>query len=465
MFEGMIMKHLLWMAILLGFSLFGCIPLLQEQNLDQQTTFSSITMAAAAEPTTPVPVRVTDTPVAVVTYIATPQPTPTTSTATAIQLPTDTPIPDAPTTTTLEQRCSTAEAVQVEQTDLTQGLVFVERGEMGRRIKVLGSAGLQNPAWLYPYPDDNTSSIISLNREWIGFKTNHEIDRERNIYSVSMKVTNWANDREFRAQFDNLILSRFTWTRWINDSQIIFPLAHESELFRWLVWSPFSGEEEMLSVELPDISERQRFLEYAYPGPDPLLELVVYPCEACDEAEYAVKHLQTGETAWFIDLGPSSAHVYRSHAYWSPDGQYVTVIGGEFLNRLLFFNREGDKLYEIALPLLDDPGGLMIFNWSWSPNSNYLAFLRVTGAEGLYEDTLTYVDVQSGQVVDLCINARTGIPIWSPDSTKIAFSQQIQSGESPRLISIVDIHSGDVIQLYDAHGHSLMSWIDLPHDK
>jgi hypothetical protein len=440
-------------------ALFGCTPLSEEQNLEQQVVSTLTATSIVAESTMQLPVIATNTPAAPATHTATPRPSPT---ATATELPTNTAIPDTPATTIVEQRCSSSEPIQAEQTDLAQGLVFVERGQMDRAITVLGSASLRDPVWSYQYPDTSTFSTISPNGNWVAFMTYDAVDRDREIYSMAMRVTNWNEDQEFRAQFQNLTLSRFTNIRWINDSQIVFPLANEGELFRWLVWSPFSGEEEMLSVELPDITERQRFLEYAYPGPDPLLELVVYPCEECGEAEYAVKHLQTGETAWLIDLGPNPAYVYRSYAYWSPDGQFVTVIGGEFLNQLLFFNREGDKFHEVTLPLLDDPGGMMIFNWSWSPNSNYLAFLRVTGTEGNYEDTLTYIDVQSGQMVDLCVNVRTGFPIWSPDSTKIAFSRQIESGEQPRLISIVDIHTGDVVQLYDENAHNIVGWITIP---
>lgn len=457
------MKHVLLITILLILPLIGCTPSSEGRNLEALATPSLTAAPVTAAPITPTFVVAIEPPMPTTTVTNTTPPLQS-LTATATEMPTNTPTPVLLATTAIEQRCSVSEPVQVEQTDLAQGLVFIKLQENDRSIAVLGNESLYNPIWFQPYPDSDTSSIISPNGSWIAFMTYNAVDREKDIYSMAMRVTNWNGDQEFRDLLENLTLSRFAYNKWINDSQIIFPLAHEDKLFRWLVWSPFSGTEGTLSVELPDVSQRQRLLDYAYPTPDPLLELVIYPCEACNDVEYIVKYLQTGETAWVIDLDPSLPYDYRSYAYWSPDGEFVTVIGGEFLNQLLFFNREGEKQYEITLPLLDEPGGIMVPNRAWSPDSKYLAFLYVTGSAGQYEDTLAYVDMQNGQVIDLCINARTGTPIWSPDSSKIAFSQQIQSLEDPRLISIVDIASGDVTQLYDGDGNSLVDWITIPDD-
>ncbi|MCL4871433.1 MAG: PD40 domain-containing protein [Anaerolineae bacterium] len=457
------MKHILWIMIPLVFILFGCAAHSRKQTFEPQTTVSSTIAPMIPELMSSLVITATY-PAISITSTTTPTSSLLTPTATASETLTSNRTPIISEGGALIQRCSNSEPTHVEQSTMLEGLVLIKRGETGREIAVLGGIGLQAPIWVYQYPDDNSFSIISPNGDWIAFISYTNIDRENNLYSVAIRVTNWNEGQEFQAIFDNLTLSRFRGIEWLNNSQIILPLSNEAELFYWLIWSPLTGNEERVFVNISNISKQQRFLDYAYPGPDPLLELVVYPCEDCGEAEYAVRRLQTEEIAWFIDLDTNPSYVYRSPAYWSPDGRFVTVIGGQFLNQLLFFNREGEKIYEIPLPLLDDPGGLIISARNWSPNSNYLAFLRVTGSASNYEDTLTYIDIQSKQVVDLCINARTGFPIWSPDSTKIAFSQQIQSGEQSRLISIVDIHSGDVVQLDDVNAHNLIGWIDLADD-
>lgn len=446
------MRYILWatMLIILPLLLFGCISFPEEQ-LPEQSVAASLTATLTPIVTTPLAITRTYTPMP--DYAATLQ---LSATGEATVSPPSTSTSDAPATATVDQLCAISEPIQVEQTDLARGLILNRMTE----IVVLGNTGMQDPAWISQYPDNNTSSIVSPNGDWTAFMTYNVVDREKDIYTVSVQVADWNRSQGFQTQLVNLTLSRFASSQWINDSQIIFPLAHEGDLLQWFVWSPFNGESETHSIELTGLSQRSRFLEYAYPGPDPLLELVVYPCEACNGAEYAVKRLQTGETEWFIDLGPNPSYDYRSHAYWSPDGAYVVVLGGQFLNHLLFFNRAGERVYEIILPLLDEPGSLPITAWSWSPNNKYLAFLRVAGSTGQYTESLSLVDMQDGRLIDLCVNATTGPLIWSPDSTRIAFSQQVQSGEQPRLISIVDIQSGNVIQLYDAEAHTLAGWID-----
>jgi len=340
-------------------------------------------------------------------------------------------------------------------------LVVAER----EKVAVLGSDGLQNPIWFYQYPD-NTFSTISPDGKWIAFITYNEVDRVTDTYSIAMRVTNLEANQEFQVTLEILILSRFEPISWINDSQLIVPLANEGELFHWLVWSPFDDRQETLSVEATGLGVLMERFSHP-PTLDPLLELVVYPCETCGEAEYAVKRIDTGEISWFIDLGDNPAYdVLHAPVVWSPDGQVVAVLAGELSNHLLFFDRQGEKLHEVVLPVSDYTGTLGLFSQTWSPDSEYLAFLRPTvGSEGEQIESLSYVNVKDGRLIDLCIDAHTGSPIWSPDSAKIAFSQQLQSGEQSRLISIVDIGSGDVVQLPDVNAYTLLGWMSLLQDK
>lgn len=362
--------------------------------------------------------------------------------------------------TLIQQKCVTSNPIQEDEKERTNGLMWRGTWKEKEGTAIIGKDGLGQPLLFIPDTDDQIVWLFeSPDKAWIAY---YYQNRNENIWSIEIVVWNSHSGEEIKKtfEFENVGFLAYDATiHWANNSQLIIPLENEGELFRWLVWSPFINEVEELVIELTGIGNQMEYFRNP-PVLDPLLEMAVYPCEFCNDAEYAVKNLATGETIWFIDLGTEPSYVHRSTASWSPDGRFVTIVGGKFLNQLLFFNREGEKLYEITLPLLDNPGGLMIFARTWSPDSNYLAFLRVTGSEGNYEDTLTYVDTQNWHVVDFCINARTGFPIWSSDSNKIAFSQQIESGEPPYLISIVDIHLGEVVQLNDAASHNLVGWID-----
>lgn len=386
------------------------------------------------------------------------QATPTVATATI----TATSTPNVNETVPIHYQCSKSEPVLVEETDLVKGWILRGVWDANEGVALLSNTKLDNlPSFFIPDPPDQVIwPYISPNKEWFAYSF---LTWEEETVSMNIIVTNPSTSEEFQTNIEDIRLLPYDLElRWINDSQLVIPLMNEDEVFHWIVWSPFSAEQKMLSIELTGLGVLMERFSHP-PTLDPLLEMVVYPCENCGQAEYAVKSVETGETSWLIDLGASPAYdVLHAPVVWSPNGQVVAVLGGELSNHLMFFNRQGEKLYEVVLPVVEYTGVLGAFVQTWSPNSEYLTFLRPTvDSEGKQIESLSYVNLQDGQLVDLCIDAHTGAPIWSPDSTKIAFSQQIQSGEQPRLISVIDIDSGDVVQLYDASAYTLLGWMAL----
>lgn len=428
-------------------------------SIDEQT---SITREMTPIVTTMLPQTSVTTPTSTLEVSPTPTVIPQASPTVAIPTVTLTSTPNVNETVPIHYQCSKSEPVLVEETDLVKGWILRGDWDTDKGVAVLSTTRLNNLSSFFipDLPDQVIWPYESPNKEWFAYSL-PTWDGE--TISMNIIVASPHTSEEFQTSIERIRLLPYdSELHWINDSQVVIPLMNEDEVFHWIVWSPFNGEQKMLSVELTGLGVLMERFSHP-PTLDPLLELVVYPCENCGQTEYAVKNVETGEIAWLIDLGDNPAYdVLRAPVVWSPNGEMVAVLGGELSNQLLFFNRQGEKIYEVVLPIVEYIGTLGAFVQTWSPNSKYLAFLRSTiDAEGNQIESLSYVDLQDGQLIDLCINAHTGTPIWSPDSTKIAFSQQIQSGEQPRLISIIDIDSGDVIQLYDVNAYTLLGWMSL----
>ncbi len=450
-------KLLLIITMALMLQLIGCSFEMAEQTVETQLATSQVPIMVESV-----------TPLIVSTKVATQEAT-LTVTASSVPLSSatlETTIPATPTitpsiesVTNIQTQC--LEPILVNETEVTGGLVLHGNWEGEKGVAILSKDGLDNPLIFIPDTEDQLVwPYESPDKRWLA-----DLNSNKNIQSEQLIVWNPFSSEEIRQIFEGISLLPYDASfRWVNDSQLVLPLKNEAELFQWLVWSPFIGEQETLSAELSGIGNHMEYFNVP-PSIDPLLELVAYPCEFCDGAEYAVKNLESDETVWFIDLGSKPSYAYRSSVIWSPDGEFVAIVGGRnlILNGLWIFNRQGELVYEIVLP---DIGGTVAASLLvWSPNSEYLAFSRGSyNNEGEIDSTLTYVSLADGSVTDLCLNFETQ-PHWSPDSTKIAFSQQIQGGEQPRLISIVDIDSGDVIQLYDANAYNLLGWIALPNDE
>jgi hypothetical protein len=448
-------KYLLITTILvLNWLLISCSPGIVDQASETRVTISA----------TPDAIEIAATPGSIMTQAITPTASATPQPSATPVTPTSTEVAATPdiNTTIIQQQCAISDPILMDETEVAEGLLLRGTWEGQEGIAVLGKDGLHQPLLFVP---DSEGHLVwpyeSPDKEWIAY-TEMLFDKNDNTWFIEIIVWNPNRGEEIRKTFENIRFLAYDATlRWANDSQLIIPLENEEELFRWLVWSPFTDKQEMLSVELPGIGNHMSYFQVP-PSLDPRLEFVAYPCEFCDEAEYAVKSKETGETAWLIDLGPKPSYAYRSPVIWSFDGEFVAIAGGRnlILNGLWIFNRQGELIHEIVLP---DIGGIIAANLlNWSPNGEYLAFSRGSyNEEKEIVETLTYVSLSDGSVTDLCLDFSAAVPIWSPDSTKIAFSQQIESSEQTRLISIVDIHSGDVVQLYDAEGHNLVGWITL----
>lgn len=370
----------------------------------------------------------------------------------------------SPTATSYPQ-CLSSEPQLVESTDLAKGLVLQATGEKATQgIGVIGDLGLADLLSLPPYPNDNSYMTVSPDGKSGAFITFHELGNGgENNYSIDILVREFNNETEFQISYNNIALSPYSQIDWVNQTQILIPLKNEGEQYQWLVWSPFTGADDKLSVDLTGIGGKVAELRWA-PMPDPHMELITYACELCNEAEYQTKDMKSGEIVWSIDLGPLLGTEHLGPISWSPNGEYFAV--SQALNptsgekEVWIFNRLGDKLYSV--PLLDVDGTVGGGLKSWSPDSQRLLTSRnVVMENGTNTMALSYINMESGEIIDICLDIFVTSPIWSPDSRRFAFSEQIQASEQPQMISIVEIQSGHITQLYDPDAYNIIGWISI----
>ncbi len=278
---------------------------------------------------------------------------------------------------------------------------------------------------------------------------------------LGWSVTNLLGEQISSYFFEDIQIDQYSWVRWLNDSEIVLPLENNLENYEWIIWSPRENKERRISSVLDGIGEE--VIRYGVaPALDPMGELVIYPCERCDGFEYMVKEIESGDNLWSIDIGEKPTGAYRGYPVWSPDGSHIAITGGRSArqNGLWIFDRNGRLVHDIILP--DASRAYTADNLFWSPDSQILAFLRLSSdSQGESKQTLAYLSIKTGEVVDFCLNYQRGSGAWSPDSTMIVFLSQ--ENEKPQTLQIIDIE-GNVKVLSIKDATDVIGWVNLNNE-
>jgi hypothetical protein len=434
--------------LILGLSLIllgGCVP--TEQVLPEQTG------APVSETTAPLSESTLSSNLAQAT--TTPLPTPSPTHRLVTPTPAVSPTPSLVPTITVHSRCSAAEPLQVEASPLLRGLVFTIPWQGETWTGVLGQAGFRTPALILDDPERSGHVEIAPGREWLAHMNFLAVDE--NLTRMKVKLIKPLTLEEKERVFESRA-PLVSFGAWVNDTTYLIATTTAGEGYEWLLWEPFTDQERTLTLELTGMGNAIEIFHTA-PVLDPTMTLVVYPCDRhqCGGAEYQVKSLDTGESLWTIDFEP--LHPFRNRPMWSPDGQYLGILlSSNDLRQdyLRIYDRSGVLVYNFALPRAG-------IDLTWSPDSQHLAFFR-TVPDPLEEvvRVLTYLDLKEGAIYDLCLTDVAGAyPIvWSPDGTKLAINAQLEYAEDPpALLSIVDIVTGEILQVYQTEWHALMGWI------
>jgi hypothetical protein len=94
--------------------------------------------------------------------------------------------------------------------------------------------------------------------------------------------------------------------------------------------------------------------------------------------------------------------------------------------------------------------------WTWAPDGTKVAFLLSLDADVTGPFHLVVLDVLTGVVTDLCVEAY-GSPYWSPDSSKLAFNASTTSLPWTD-VYVADLSSGNMSKI--AEDANVVGWME-----
>ena len=160
-----------------------------------------------------------------------------------------------------------------------------------------------------------------------------------------------------------------------------------------------------------------------------------------------------------FDVGPDSlglcatdlqGHTFRltdpqqSGAYlsWSPDGSQLVFRSGQ--SRLSFIDAEGQDMGSLSWPSGDgEHFSTTVSGGAWSPDSRSLAGVLFTAYH--YGGVRSELWLNNGRSQTLYSGVLIGQPSWSPDGSRIAFSDL-----STREAYVIDVDGGNVREVLDS---------------
>lgn len=449
---------LFWIIMLL---LTGCLGTLREsvrtQIKDTADATSTHTIEATLRTGTPTIMAPSVSPIEPASTPTLFSLTPTEATKDLEPYPNDTPTPDTDLTTGLVYQCGSSELLQVEETSVAQGLVLTKVENGTRTVNVLGGHAFSDLIYQQFYSNAQSSAVsISPNKNWLAYAVYNRIG---DVIGLNIVTTDLENMQSFNTVIEYDASVRFDELKWLNSTSLIIPTNQSPNLLEWLIWSPQLNEKQRVLLSLVGIEETINKFQTA-PMIDPLEKMVIYPCDQCNDNEFVVADLETGRTNWEVNIGPRPPSANRGRPVWSPDGEYIALIGirnWSLNGGILIFRRDGTLLHEIVLPESD---GVLPSALTWSPDSSILAFRRSSLGNDWFDYTLAYLNISTGTVIDTCAEFPAHMPYWSPDSTRIAFNYPVEDEGSEGFITIVMINSGEAIQLYNPEFQRIVGWLN-----
>jgi WD40 repeat protein len=218
--------------------------------------------------------------------------------------------------------------------------------------------------------------------------------------------------------------------RWLDNDKLLI-LNHGSSL-TMSIYDPATGAQNRVSGEIsssfiPSVSWREAPVIFSpdltrilVPDGESILKL--FDAETKKEIAVFEPVLNEHVPVWLPD---ASGFIFSNYI-WVPD----TTMGFRPIgDTLVFVSRDGDA--KNIVELLDSPSAMVIDSYSWSPNSQLIAFWTMDVVDSF--GYLTILDAITGEISNTCIEskflrANDVVPVWSSDGNQVAF--QIFEGTS-----------------------------------
>jgi WD40 repeat protein len=242
-----------------------------------------------------------------------------------------------------------------------------------------------------------------------------------------------------------------------NEHLVLVRYQEETYLDPLIVLNPFTGQQVELLPDYPDIDflNGTVWWDTSRTVYDPTLTLVVYPRSGFNHDDI---------TLWDIPNNQPLASVpgyvgYGELPEWSPDGEYVSIIGQSpaalpdgYDLELYLVSRVG--VVTQATNLSQYYTDIFIQTRNWSPDGRYIAYwlwARPIGYEGdTYPMQLLLLDTATMETANTCIpgGELSGGPDWSPDGRWLAVNSLC--GESNEdCILLVNVIDGYAVRIID----------------
>lgn len=315
---------------------------------------------------------------------------------------------------------------------------------------------------------------ISLDRKYLLYEYDTLSNDE---YYLAMTDASGKPVKEFDNVFPNDPYSA-DYYNWQNNQNIRVVLLSESrEGYKASprVYNPFTGDYRVLKTDFPDYVGKDidwrldwfalstGHLEGANIVYDPSLTRVLYPKEG---EIVSLINVESGKELASIHL-PNWGRLPK----WSPDGNYLALIGtaknsDSATEEIYVVPRDGNEFKRLTY-FSNTFNQSAIADYGWSPDGKHIAFLIHTDlgdpkTEGLQSE-LMVLDVQTGDVTDLCIQGIGAVthlsdvvlfaslePIWSPDGHQIMISQWEAPGDEKNRnynVLVVDLPSLTAVKI------------------
>jgi Tol biopolymer transport system component len=138
-----------------------------------------------------------------------------------------------------------------------------------------------------------------------------------------------------------------------------------------------------------------------------------------------------------------------SHLAWSPDGTKIGFVQTKWVEgsdttavmQLMVMNVDGT-----GVTVLGASSGGQITSFSWSPDSNEMAFTRQVSKGTHFASDLFVMDADGTNVTQLTDDGSSMNPVWSPDGSQIAFEVRLDDYHH-HAIYVINVGNGHRTQL------------------